>query len=153
MNSSLHKGVLALSSVAVLLALGACGDAREVASTDPRVESASQVTGQANEISKEEKSDTAVMGAAPSSTTQPGADASPALSAKIDDTQIVAQLKTEFAADKDISAMAVDIDSKDGIVTLSGTVPNSDAKVRADQMAKAMKDVKQVNNKLEVKAG
>jgi len=153
MKSSLHKGVLALSSVAVLLALGACGDAREVASTDPRTESASQVTGQANEISKEEKSDTAVMGAAPSSPAATSEASTTALGEKIDDTQIVARLKTEFAADKDISAMAIDVDSKDGVVTLSGTVPNSDAKVRADQMAKALKDVKQVNNQLEVKAG
>jgi len=150
MKSSLY----ALSSIALLLALGACGDAREVASTDPRTESASQVTGQATELSREEKQDTAVMGG-PASTGTPGAgtSADTALGDKVDDTQIVARLKTEFAADKDISAMAIDIDSKDGVVTLSGSVPNSDAKVRADQMAKALSEVKSVNNQLVVKAG
>ena len=153
MKSLTHKGLLAMSSIAVLLALGACGEQhREVASVDPRNESATQVTGQATEISRDEKSDTAVMGASPQSQGAP-AESSTALGETIDDAQIVAKIKTEFAADKDISAMAVDIDSKDGMVTLSGTVPNSDAKVRADQIAKAMRDVKSVNNQLEVKAG
>jgi hyperosmotically inducible protein len=146
MKSMMHKGLAALSSLAVLLALGACGDretASETASIDPRSQSSSQVTGQATELSKDEKSDTATMGAAGDTT----------LGEKIDDAQIVAKIKTEFATDKDISAMAIDVDSKDGMVTLSGTVPNSDAKVRADQIAKGMKDVKSVNNQLEVKAG
>lgn len=156
MKSAMSKGLLALSSVAVLLGLAACGDARDVASTDPRSASSSQVTGQAGEISREEKSDTAVMGAprdtSPASTASADTHASP-IGQAVDDGQIVAKIKTEFAADKDISAMAVDVDSKDGMVTLSGVVPNSDAKVRADQIAKAMPEVKSVNNQLEVKAG
>jgi hyperosmotically inducible protein len=145
MKSAMQKGAFALSSIAMLLALGACGDretAKEVASTDPRTDASTQVTGQATDISKNEKNDTAVMGASGTTAGE-----------KIDDAQIVSKIKTEFAADKDISAMAIDVDSKDGMVTLSGTVPNSDAKVRADQIAKAARDVKSVNNLLEVKAG
>lgn len=153
MTSAMRKGVLALSSAAVLLGLVACGDDRHVASTDPRSESASQVTGQASEISREEKSDTTVMGSAPATDTTSSTSASTTLGAAVDDAQIVAKLKSEFAADTDISAMAIDVDSKDGMVTLSGMVPNTDAKVRADQIAKAMPEVKSVNNQLEVKAG
>lgn len=149
MKSTLHKGALALSSLAVLLALGACGD-REVASTDPRNDSSTQVTGQATEISKDEKNDTSVMGA---SGQNKDATASTTMGEKIDDAQIVTKIKTDFAADKDIGAMSIDVDSKDGMVTLSGTVPNSEAKVRADQIAKSTKDVKTVINQLEVKAG
>ena len=148
MQSVMHKGLMAISSVAVLLALGACGD-RE-ATTDPRAESSSQVTGQSTELSKDEKRDagTSVMGAGKDSTS-----ADTTLGQKVDDAQIVTKLKSEFAADKDISAMAIDVDSKNGVVTLTGTVPNSEAKVRADQIAKGMKDVRTVNNQLEVKAG
>ena len=149
MNRTMHKGLLAVSTLAALLALGACGDAREVASTDPRTDASTQVTGQATEISRDEKADTSVMGAGPSS--QDTAAATP-LGERIDDAQIVSGIKAQFAGDKDISAMAIDVDSKEGMVTLSGTVPNSDAKVRADQIAKQMKDVKSVNNQLEVKA-
>jgi osmotically-inducible protein OsmY len=144
----MHKGLMAVSSVAVLLALGACGD-RET-TTDPRAESSSQVTGQSTELSKDERrdTDTSVMGAGKAS-----GSADTTLGQKVDDAQIVTKIKSEFAADKDISAMAIDVDSKDGVVTLTGTVPNSEAKVRADQIAKGMKDVKTVHNQLEVKAG
>lgn len=146
MRFMMHKGLMAASCVAVLLALGACGD-RE-ATTDPRAESSSQVTGQSTELSKQEKQDTTAMGAGQGST---GADTT--LGQKVDDAQIVVKIKSEFAADKDISAMAIDVDSKDGVVTLTGSVPNSQAKVRADQIAKSMKEVRSVNNQLEVKAG
>lgn len=147
MRSMMHKGLMAVSSVAVLLALGACGD-RDT-TTDPRAESSSQVTGQSTELSRDEKrdADTSVMGAGKDTT------ADTTLGEKVDDVQIVTKIKSEFAADNDISAMAIDVDSKDGVVTLTGTVPNSDAKVRADKIAKDMKDVKSVNNLLEVKAG
>lgn len=146
MRFMMHKGLMAASCVAVLLALGACGD-RE-ATTDPRAESSSQVTSQSTELSKQEKQDTTAMGAGQGST---GADTT--LGQKVDDAQIVVKIKSEFAADKDISAMAIDVDSKDGVVTLTGSVPNSQAKVRADQIAKSMKEVRSVNNQLEVKAG
>jgi osmotically-inducible protein OsmY len=144
----MHKGLMAVSSVAVLLALGACGDRETTA--DPRAESSSQVTGQSTELSKDEKRDsgTSVMGAGKES-----GSADTTLGQKLDDAQIVTKIKSEFAADKDISAMAINVDSKDGVVTLTGTVPNSEAKVRADQIAKGKKDVKTVHNQLEVKAG
>jgi osmotically-inducible protein OsmY len=152
MKVAIDKAVAASAALAGLLALGACGE-RE-AGMDPRAESASQVTGQATEISKQERQDanTAVMGAA-GETKDAAKDAAAAVGEKVDDAQIVARLKSEFAADKDISAMAIDVDSKEGMVTLSGTVTNSDAKVRADRIARGMKDVKSVNNQLEVKAG
>ena len=149
MRTVMHKGLMAVSSIAALLALAACGDRASTA--DPRAESSSQVTGQSTELSKDEKRDldTSVMGAGKDAK---GA-ADTAIGQKVDDAQIVAKIKGEFAADKDISAMAVDVDSKDGVVTLSGSVPNSEAKVRADKIAKTTKDVKSVSNRLEVKAG
>lgn len=152
MKVVIDKAVAAAAALAAVLALGACGE-RE-AGSDPRAESANQVTGQATEMSKQERQDasTAVMGAA-GETKDAAKDATAAVGEKVDDAQIVTRLKSEFAADKDISAMAIDVDSKEGMVTLSGTVTNSEAKVRADRIARGMKDVKSVNNQLEVKAG
>lgn len=152
MKVAIDKAVAAAAALAGLLALGACGE-RE-AGSDPRAESANQVTGQATEISKQERQDagTAVMGAA-GETKDAAKDAAAAVGEKVDDAQIVTRLKSEFAADKDISAMAIDVDSKEGMVTLSGTVTNSEAKVKADRIARGMKDVKSVNNQLEIKAG
>ncbi|MBI5275558.1 MAG: BON domain-containing protein [Burkholderiales bacterium] len=111
----------ALSLLGMLLALGGCGE-RELASAP------------------QGRPDTASMGASGSVS-----------AAQASDAQIVAKLKAEYAADSDISAMVVDIDSKDGMVTLSGMVPNSDARVRADRIARAMKEVKSVNNQIEVR--
>lgn len=145
MKSFMHKGLMAISSIAVLLALGACGDREAV--EQQRSDASSQVTPSP---STDTRSDTSAMGA-PGTPAAPGADTT--LGQKVDDAQIVTKIKGEFALDKDISAMAIDVDSKDGMVTLSGTVPNSEAKVRADEIAKSMKDVKSVNNQLEVKAG
>lgn len=91
--------------------------------------------------------------ATPPDTSVMGAGRDPTAIEKVDDGSIVARLKGDFAADPDISAMAVDIDSKGGMVTLSGVVTNSEAKVRADKLARSLPEVKSVNNQLEVKAG
>jgi hyperosmotically inducible protein len=125
MQHTIHS--IALASA--LLALAACSD-RDA--PDPSRMTAGTV------------SDTAVMGAPA---------AGPVAIEKVDDGSIVAKLKAHFAEDPDISAIAIDVDSKGGMVTLSGVVTNTDAKVRADQMAKAMPEVKSVNNQLEVRAG
>lgn len=41
---------------------------------------------------------------------------------------------------------------KDGVVTLSGTVDTEEAKAAAEQVLKAVKDVKSITNNIEVKA-
>ena len=71
----------------------------------------------------------------------------------MNDGRIVTLIKADFARDADISAMAIDVDSKGGMVTLSGTVTNSEAKSRAGTIARALPEVRSVNHQLEVKAG
>jgi len=122
--------VLAVSSsLALLLALGACG---ERPATDTTVGSSSSTTTAPS-------SDTSVLGAGKST----GA---------IDDAQIVTKINTGLAADKDLSVFKIDVDSKSGMVTLKGSVPNETAKSRAAEIAKATKDVKSVDNQLSVSA-
>ena len=122
--------VLAVSSsLALLLALGACG---ERPATDTTVGSSSSTTTAPS-------SDTSVLGAGKST----GA---------IDDAQIVTKINTGLAADKDLSVFKIDVDSKSGMVTLKGSVPNDQAKSRAAEIAKATKDVKSVDNQLTVSA-
>lgn len=138
MNLKPHRSLLTLAALAALSALGACG--QQDASITPQA-------------SADAKPQTNVMGAPPAQPSpQDVAVASP-LGERINDAQIVSGIKAQFAGDKDISPMAIEVDSKEGMVTLSGVVTNTEAKVRADQIAKQMKDVKSVNNQLEVKAG
>ncbi len=69
---------------------------------------------------------------------------------RIDDMQITTRVNAGLAADKDLSAMRIDVDTKDGIVTLMGTAPSATAKARASEVAREIKDVRSVNNQLTV---
>lgn len=70
----------------------------------------------------------------------------------VDDASVTAMVKTQLARDPDISALAINVDTKDGAVTLNGTAPSSTAKARAEEIAKGVDGVKSVSNNLDVKA-
>lgn len=144
---NMHKGLVAVSSLAVLLALGACGDRVETANREAGEPSVSTRTEQAaNEARQETReaaadTNTAVMGAGS------------AMGQKVDDAQIVTKVKSKLAADDEIKALSIDVDAKEGMVTLSGTVPSEKAKERASDIVRNTEDVKGLDNKLQVKAG
>ena len=58
-----------------------------------------------------------------------------------------------LAKDKDLSAIKIDVDTQNGVVTLSGPAPTATAKQRASEIARTVKGVSSVNNQLTVKAG
>ena len=61
-------------------------------------------------------------------------------------------LKTKLAliADKRTSGFQTDVDSKDGVVTLSGKVDTNEAKSGATEVARGIDGVKSVDNQLQV---
>jgi hyperosmotically inducible periplasmic protein len=134
---TVKKGLLAASSIAVLLALGACGE-RETA-MEQRADTA---TSEARQEAREETSQagSTIMGAGQQTATA------------IDDAQIVTKVKSKLAADDEIKALSIDVDSKDGMVTLTGTVPSDAAKDRAADIVKNTEDVKGVDNQLNVQS-
>ena len=67
------------------------------------------------------------------------------------DTAITASIKTDFIKDPDLSVLKIDVDTKDGVVTLNGLAGNDAARQRAEKMAASVKGVKQVRNFLTVK--
>ena len=73
--------------------------------------------------------------------------------AALDDAGITAQIKTDLIKAPEISALQINVDTKAGAVTLSGTVPTDAIKTQAGDIAKAAKGVTSVNNNLTVKAG
>ena len=73
--------------------------------------------------------------------------------AALDDAGITAQVKTDLIKAPEISALQINMDTKAGAVTLSGTVPTYAIKTQAGDIAKAAKGVTSVNNNLTVKAG
>ena len=72
--------------------------------------------------------------------------------AALDDAGITAQVKTDLIKEPNISALKIDVDTKAGAVTLTGTVPSEALKTRAGEIATAVKGVGSVNNMLTIQA-
>ena len=68
------------------------------------------------------------------------------------DGWITAQTKFRFMTDADIAAGDINVDTRRGIVTLFGTVPNASISDKAVGVAKAVPGVKSVNRELRVVA-
>jgi len=67
------------------------------------------------------------------------------------DAAITASIKTDFLKDPDLSVLKIDVDTRDGVVTLNGLAENDAARTRAEQIAGGIKGVRQVRNFLVVK--
>lgn len=84
-----------------------------------------------------------VMGLAACSSTQTAGE-------QIDDAGITAKVKAKLAADGDINPFNIDVDTVDGVVTLTGKVSQADARSKAEQLARDTDGVKRVNNLITV---
>ena len=147
MKAIQHKSFVVLSSLAVLLALGACnrvdGDSTVGQKSDAAVSKTERAGAQAKQDAKD------ATASAKESTKEMGA----AAIEKFDDAAITAKVNAGLAGDKDLSAIRIDVDTKDGVVTLSGPAPTATAKERASEIARNVKGVNSVNNQLTIKAG
>lgn len=125
-------------------------DAREARDARQRAQAAAAGDGDA-------APDTARMGAAPAAPTPPppmagtrnplaglpGTAAPPAV-----DARITGQVRAALAADRELQQLPIDVDTRAGIVTLSGPVPTLAAKARAAEVARQARDVQAVNDQL-----
>lgn len=68
-----------------------------------------------------------------------------------EDATITGSVKSKMAADTNVSATSINVDTKDGVVTLSGTVDSATEKSQAETIAKGVEGVKSVTNNLTVK--
>jgi osmotically-inducible protein OsmY len=75
------------------------------------------------------------------------ADASAAMS----DTMITTKVKAEMAADPLVKAMDVHVETQNGVVMLSGFVPSKAEADKAIQIARGVKDVKDVKSSIQLK--
>jgi osmotically-inducible protein OsmY len=66
----------------------------------------------------------------------------------ITDDTITDQVRIKLSEDQIVKGGALGVDVKDGVVTLTGVVDEPKAKERAEKVAKKVKGVKQVINKL-----
>lgn len=68
------------------------------------------------------------------------------------DLWITSATKMKLAADARTPATEINVDTTGGVVTLFGMVPNQESKTAAQEIARSVSGVKQVENKLEVVA-
>lgn len=73
-----------------------------------------------------------------------------AASAFADDGAIHDRVRQRLFSDPDVKGYTVELDVKDGIVTLTGTVETEKAKTKAEKLTKKVQGVKSVVNKLRV---
>lgn len=136
----------AVCSVAVLLALAGCGktdDGKTVGqSIDSGIAKTEQAAKDAGNAMKDATKDARAS----------GSQASTTMGEKIDDAVITTSVNASFAKDADLSAIKINVDTKDGVVTLNGPAPTAAAKDKATDLAKQVKGVASVNNQLVIKA-
>lgn len=68
----------------------------------------------------------------------------------VNDGWITMKTKLALLANHPTSGFETDVDTKDGLVTLTGTVDTNEAKSAADEVAKKIEGVRGVNNQLQV---
>lgn len=66
----------------------------------------------------------------------------------LNDAGITAAVKTALAADPRLSAVKIDVDTKDGVVSLEGPAPDEKSRERAEVLAAAPEGVLRVDNRL-----
>ena len=69
---------------------------------------------------------------------------------RVDDATITAAVKSKLVADSPKNLVKVNVDTKDGVVELKGTVSSLEHKAEAERLALATKGVKAVKNELMV---
>jgi osmotically-inducible protein OsmY len=80
--------------------------------------------------------------------------AAPAFAQKApSDDEIHDKVMQRLANDRDVRGGGIDVDVKDGVVTLTGSVREDRQKSKAERITKKVQGVKQVINRLQVELG
>lgn len=70
----------------------------------------------------------------------------------LSDKEITAKIKAKFIADPELKALSIDVDTLNGVVTLTGIVERESQRERAVNLAKSVEGVKQVIVNIQVKS-
>jgi len=70
----------------------------------------------------------------------------------VDDTAITTRVKSKFAEDQVVSAMAIGVETMRGTVQLSGFAKSLDEKMQAEKLARSVSGVVSVKNDIVVRS-
>lgn len=71
---------------------------------------------------------------------------------KLEDAAITAKVKAAMIGEPGLKALQINVDTANGVVTLTGAVDTPQSLDRATQVAQAVRGVKSVDNRLNVKS-
>lgn len=150
------KPLAALCAIAFVTTLTACGKSDDGQTVGQKLDAAVSNTEKAATDAKVKAQESlAKAGDVVKDATQKaeadGSKAADAMAGQVDDIAITASVAAGFAKDADLSAIKIDVDTKNGKVTLYGPAPTAAARDRASVIAKSVKGVAGVDNKLVVK--
>ena len=150
------RGALGLSLLAMLPILMACESADSTKTVGQKLDSAVSKTEQAaTDVKVATKasieSATAALRDGATQAKVAAQSATDGMNFNAQDASITASVAAGLVKDPDLSAIKIDIDTKNGVVSLYGPAPSQAALERATMIAKAVKGVLAVDNKLTVK--
>lgn len=142
------RRLLTLTATAVLgLTLAACGKPDDDRTVGQKIDGAVAAAEQRTEVAKAEARDAAA---------EVKADAKEATAearASVDDAGITVAVNAALAGDPKLSALKIDVDTSNGRVELKGSAPDDSSRRRATDLARAVKGVVSVDNRLVVAKG
>lgn len=145
MQARLNPLIPALAAVALAFAVTACDKKPDNTTVGQKLDSAVSTA--------EQKTDKA-MDAVKQGSDSAGAKVDQAVdagAAKLNDAGITTSINAGLAADANLSAMKIDVDTTDGKVRLTGTAPSEAARQRATEIAQQKDGVRGVDNQLVIK--
>ena len=149
-----RRSQIVLATSAAAFALVACGQSEDTTvgqQVDQAIEQTQVATNEAKqdiqEAAKEVQQD---LQSAASDIKREGEKAVEAASDSATDLTITAKVKTALAADDQLSAMGINVDTTGTVVSLRGPAPTKAAAERATVLAQAVEGVSAVNNMLVV---
>lgn len=128
-NSTLRTTSFIAALVASTALLGACGDRNNTAA-DRASQSVASATDKAANATDRATTKAAVA---------------------VDDTAITTKVKAAVMAEPGLKTLDINVDTKNGVVTLAGTVQSTDLKQRAVTLAQQVEGVRSVSDQLVVK--
>lgn len=111
---------------------------------------ATPTTGVDDELSREAREATHDADAKTDDAQRKAGDTTDRMGDATADAALTTKVKSKFLADDDVSGLRIDVDSKDGVVTLTGTVRTAAEKTKAIAVAKNTEGVKSVVDRLKV---
>jgi len=136
---------MTLAIAATAVALGGCNQAQEDRAAEQTASAIRQGNQALREITTKARDGAEKAAVA-------AREAAQAAGPLIGDAALTAKVKAALLADKDVRGARIDVDTQDGVVTLSGKVADAEAD-RAVEISRAVEGVKLVESRLRSESG